>query len=423
MNQLRPTWTSGERRGGVYFAVLGASMLVALVGVGAVAEMRAQRQATIAAIDEIEARHLADSAVQAAIVELSKDPNWRTRPAASWSTPRALGRGAVSLRVTDPAGSAVGTNEYQPVLLTGVGTKGSARQMTQVRLNATGVALDSLSLAMHADGQIDILPGAWLTVTGAPIATHSTLKNDGTFAGVARAKAKAGTGAVVGSVTITSQQLTVARPSTIALYAGMGTAIAPVNDRIENMVLSAGVNPLGGGISADGLYVVRTNRDLTIRNCRINGTLVVVCSGGAAVHLADCVFMHPARADYPVLLVAGDLFVEIESAATTLQEASVGVNFNPAGAPYLGATDTDTTDSYPSEVRGLIHATGLVTLSNTATVRGVVLSSRTGETAVSVDGNVQLIWDSTIASNPPMGYTEKVTLGVQQGTWARVVDP
>ncbi|MBL9031527.1 MAG: hypothetical protein JNM80_07440 [Phycisphaerae bacterium] len=423
MSQTRAARAAMRRRGGVYFAVLGASMLMGLIGVGVVAEMRAQRQATIAAMDGIEARFLADSAVQAAVVELSKDPNWRSRPAASWASPRALGRGTVSLRITGTSGTTVSGNEYEPVLLTGVGVKGSARQMTQVRLGATGVPLDSLSLAMHADGEIEVLSGAWLTVTGAPIATHSTLLNDGTFVGTARAKARAGGGLLVGTVAITSQQLTVARASAISFYADVGTAIAPANGVMENLVLSAGVNPMGGGVNADGVYVVRTSKDLTIRNCRIKGTLVVICSDGAAVHLADRVFIHPHRADYPALLVAGDLFIEIESAAATLQESTVGVNFNPAGAPYQGVSDSDTTDSYPSEVRGLVHATGLVTLSNTATVRGVILSSLTGSTAVSVEGNNQLIWDSTIAANPPMGYTESVRLSVQPGTWARVVDP
>ena len=43
---------------------------------------------------------------------------------------------------------------------------------------------------------------------------------------------------------------------------------------------------------------------------------------------------------------------------------TTGLNFNPSGAtstPYpwpSGVTDTDTTDSYPNQVRGLIYCTG-----------------------------------------------------------------
>ncbi|MFN0132188.1 MAG: hypothetical protein ACKVW3_06610 [Phycisphaerales bacterium] len=410
------------RRGGVYFAVLGASMLVGLIGITVVAEMRSQRQGVVAAIDGVEARQLADSAIEAAVADMKADQTWRSRTAGDWARERPLGRGAIAMRVVDPVDGDVGNRPNDPVLLTGIGIKGNARQMTQVRLTASGSPLDSLSLAMHADGGFEIAQGAWLTAYWALIATHGNIQIDGTFAGIGRAKTRTGPGLVVGMVTLSSQTLTVASVNSPGIYEGLGTVISPPSNRIENVVLGPGVNPYGAA-NADGLYVVRTNSDLTVRNCRIYGTLVVICGGGAVVHVADRVFMHPARADYPGLLVEGDLVLEYESAATNLSEATVGVNFNPAGAPYQGVSDADLTDTYPSEVRGLIHATGAIELTATATIRGVILSSLTGGTAVTVNGNCQLFHDATIAQNPPMGYTESVTMSVQGGTWARVVDP
>src|SRR6185295_10372411 len=82
--------------------------------------------------------------------------------------------------------------------------------------------------------------------------------------------------------------------------------------------------------------------------------------------------------NFPVLLTDKQFSISLDSAP--LSEATLGVNFNPPGAPYpyLAGTGTvtnaDAADTYPSSINGLIYSTADLTLDTDTTINGVLVA-------------------------------------------------
>src|SRR5689334_15273911 len=119
-----------RRRGGIYMAVLGAAMLVTVIGMAALAAARGRRQTAQLAIDSAEARLYAESAVELAIGAISADSSWRTNHASGvWYTNRPLDDGTFTISVVDPLDNNLSNRPSDPIVVTGTGTKGAAVQM------------------------------------------------------------------------------------------------------------------------------------------------------------------------------------------------------------------------------------------------------------------------------------------------------
>jgi hypothetical protein len=125
----------------------------------------------------------------------------------------------------------------------------------------------------------------------------------------------------------------------------------------------------------------------------------------------------PGTPGYPLVVVEGSATLSFNS-GSMLSEATVGVNLNPVGTPYGGVTDSDTADSYPSEMRGLIWVTGNLTTSTSPKVVGCVVIGG----ALTTSGTLTLQYDPAIAASPPPGFTGTATLTIIPGTWQQVVE-
>jgi hypothetical protein len=185
-------------------------------------------------------------------------------------------------------------------------------------------------------------------------------------------------------------------------------------------VLGPGLNPYGTA-NSDGVYVWKSTNDVTLKNCRIYGTLVVVCPGKKLV-VDGSVLLQPISNDFPALIVDGDIEFRFSS-ATALSEATVGINLNPAGAPYQGQTDTDKTDTYPSEIQGLVHCTGDINWTSDNIIRGAVISEGTDSSdAFKIDtAKATIVYDGTIYNSPPQFYTSQVKMIPQANSYKQVV--
>lgn len=130
---------NARRRGSVYILVLGASLLVALIGVSSLMANRVQRRTVIAAVDHAQARELARTAIDRGLWEIKANPLfWRVTFDAGTLTNIPLGNGAFTLGATDPVDSNLINNSTDPVVLIGVGKVGDARFMLRVILNGDG---------------------------------------------------------------------------------------------------------------------------------------------------------------------------------------------------------------------------------------------------------------------------------------------
>jgi hypothetical protein len=182
---------------------------------------------------------------------------------------------------------------------------------------------------------------------------------------------------------------------------------------IYQTVLGSGVNQLYGGAPTNsrGLYWIDCqNTKLVIERSRIFGTLFVENPGPGSCIDYGPVHMSPAVPGYPTLLVcnAGGNAFSIRPtpdptsnpADDDLTEGENGVNFNPTGAPHkTHGTDSDQSDAYGSEIRGLVVVSGNLTYANSPTILGNVLVGG------SVAGTPSFTYlpDSLLNPPPPLG--------------------
>lgn len=419
MNRTR---CPARRRGGIYIAVLGTAMVVSLIGLASVATLRSQRSTVTLTSDAAKARCFAQSAAQIGMQLIASDANWRqNHTSGAWVTNQTIDDGRLSLSVTDPLDGNLANRPTDSVIIQGTGMRGNATQMIQATMVATGTPIDALAMAIHTGGELHITGGNTLTLTGAPASTNGSLRDDGTVAGDAQCLTATKPANVTGTLTLLAPSKAMPDSGVESMYVSLGTVISPGN-AIDRVALGPGANPYGGGTNADGVYVVNSSGSFTISRCRILGTLVIVCPGNT-VTISNNVLIQPARPDYPALIVDGNLSLTYDS-TTSLSEATEGTNFNPAGVPYSGVTDSDTADTYPSEIDGLTHVKGTLSINGTCTLRGAVIcESGASSNAVSIGKNTQVIYDPTLYSSPPMGYTKSVSMAVQPGSWRQVVGP
>lgn len=109
-----------------------------------------------------------------------------------------------------------------------------------------------------------------------------------------------------------------------------------------------------------------------------------------------------------------------------LSESARSVNFNPAGTPWQGETDSDQGDDYPSRIAGIVYTNGNLVLdggnkSDAALINGAVVCDGNLIVQKSCVASVDL--DPIPASNPPPGFGASSSGQLQLGTWHRVPTP
>src|SRR5437868_10134557 len=99
-NQPPLVRTSKARRGGVYIAVLGSAMIIALLGLCALIGQRIQNRLLSSSTDIRQAQLNASTAVELALLTMKQDSNWRTNnPSGNWFTNRSTGNGTCTVNV------------------------------------------------------------------------------------------------------------------------------------------------------------------------------------------------------------------------------------------------------------------------------------------------------------------------------------
>jgi hypothetical protein len=402
--------------GSIYLHILASSLLITVLGLGALAAVRLQMRSARLARDSAEARACAVSAIEVGLLLIKQDPAWRTaRPDGAWWNDKELDAGRFTLQGTDPGDGVLSDSAYEPLVLTGIGTRGSARHMTQVTLVPNIKPLAALSTCLCASDVVKTNAGKRITAIGAPVTTNGQLDNGGTIDGSAEAQSLNHAGTVTGTLTVPGTLRPMPDAGVFTSYINKATPV-PYAATIEKVVLAPGCNPLGPS-DPNGLYVIDTGGgDLTLRNSRIYGTLIIRAAG-RKVTVDEAILMQNYRADFPVLLVEGELILKFNSAVGSLSESACLTNFDPVGAPYSGATDSDTTDQYPDEIRGLVHVKGSLRLQQTARIIGAAICEGT----VTCEDTNTIVHDPGLAANPPMGYTYVDGMKISPGSWTQVV--
>jgi hypothetical protein len=405
-------------RGSVYLHVLASSLLVSVIGLGALFAARLQGRSCRLTRDYAEARTCAVSALELGLQHIKQDSAWRTTwPNGTWMQDKPLGSGTFTLQGTDPQDNDLADSPYDAVVLTGIGVKGQARHKAQVVLMPVIKPIEALTSCLQASGPLQVSGGDKITLVGAPVATNGQLDNDNIIDGSAEAQSVAHTGTITGGPPLVPGPIKrMPDADVISRYAAKATSIAYAATR-EKFALGPGCNPYGT-TDPNGLYVINTNNaSLTLQKCRIYGTLVVL-AGTGTVTVGEPVLLQNYRSDFPALLVAGNLVIKNTSATTQLTESGCSTNFNPTGVPYSGVTDGDKVDTYPNEIRGLVHVEGSLSLQQTARIVGAVICNG----SVTCAGTNTITYTSSLYTCPPKWYTYVDGMKLSPASWKQLVD-
>ena len=420
---LSPPYTTrrANRQGVIYITVLAIGTLVMVMALGALLASRSLARASLLTDQSDEAANYAFSAVELGRLMITNDQYWRTDYSpGTWFT-KNIGSGTMALSVN--TADSTFSNYTENITLLGTGTKGNATQKLQATLLSVNTPLGCMSYAITSNGSAS-LGSATINTASAGLFSNGSVTASGTV-GIPVSAVGNITGSYYQRQVLTGcTAVTLPTSSTLfslsAYSSNAGTinysSISNPND-IKNTLISPAVNPYGSA-NASGVYVINCGgKNLTIHDCRIVGTLVVLNAG--SVTLSGSINWAPATSNYPCLLIQGGTLT-INFSNNALSEG--GVNYNPASTPYpypSGASNSNTSDSYPSAITGLMYASGGITINGNPSigilVTGGTLTISGGGTTISPNYN------SIYNSSPPPGFYTN-TLVTNSNTFARSVN-
>jgi hypothetical protein len=403
-----------RRLGSAYVMILGVSAVLMVIGLAAVSVARIDNRNVSADNDWSEAQTLALSAAENALARIAVTDDWRSRLAGVVTVP--MGHGTMQWQITDDGDGQLADDEQDPVLIVAIGQVGASRYKLGLRCLVEGRPLEALARCVHGGGDITMDTNSRLTVTGGAASTNGDFRADkdtAELAGDLEADGVWWKKNVTGNVSKHATPLTMPSAGVVDTYRAMATDISG-RTLINRQAIGPGRNPWGAA-NADGVYYLNaTGADVTLRDSRIIGTLVVRCR---RLTIDNNVLLESFRKDMPALIVDGDLVLNYQSTGSQLRENDADTNFNPVGVPYGGLSDSDKSDSYPSEVRGLVHVRGDLTLKGTALVRGAIVC----DGKVQCGGTNQIVHDADLSTLPVIGYTSGDGRLYRAG-WTRLID-
>lgn len=126
-------------RGGVYLAVLGASMIVTILGVAGLYAARVQGRISSDANDSMRAIAAVSSAVELGRLKIKTDAGWRTRYSNNtWTSSVDFAGARLSFKLIDEADGNLADNATQSVRLHGRAIIGKAVRIESVELVPDG---------------------------------------------------------------------------------------------------------------------------------------------------------------------------------------------------------------------------------------------------------------------------------------------
>lgn len=414
------------RRGYLYLAVMGTAVVVSVLGMTALSISNLKLRSAATNQNWLEAELLARAALEDALLEISDDNGWRGKYDNNReypNDPEPLGNGTYTYKFVDDDGD-IEDDDADSVKLVGIGRVGSATVAESIRLLPSGTPLTCLETSLHSNGNITL--GTLVNWT-----TTQIVSTNGNFSASALLSSLTGAVDAVGTITgttsgINNPGITPGKMPTSAAfeyYKDNGTWISFASlplvsgiATIEKIVLSPGNNGYGPAKNPEGIYIIDCGGSkIVIQNCRIYGTLVLL-NPHPNSQLKGCLCWTAAVANYPALLVDGT--IECQTVNSDLSESYLGTNFNPPGSPYLGNSDTTTSDTYPSEINGIIYISNTLNLSanllGPSNFRGSVICN-----ALTANANARFNYRSFLKDNPPPGFSRGNPMMVSPGSRKR----
>ncbi len=422
----RNNFIAVRRRGSAYVFVLGISLIVTVLGMGALTLSRVLAKTTGEGSDWEAAGVLAFSATEHAIsyvnaAAAASPGTWRSGYVSRQTVvTHAMGRGSFSWALKDEVDGNLSADYLRPFRVYGIGTVGSVTRVYSVQVIPAGTPLDVLRTALHSSAAIT-LTGNTQAANG-PISSNSSVSLSGSV--YASIEALSTTGSATGTQSITAPAASKAMPST-SIFNDLLQNATVINysslsgGNLQQCLLSSASNPYGTP-DPNGVYAISMggNQTLTITNCRIVGTLLILAPNKDNIQIKGPVEWEPGGGGKPILLVSGSgCQVTFSGSPTWLSESSVGVNLNPPATPYKGASDNDTADDYPPQYHGIIHIMGGSSNAVQLNANTYIIGTLIADCSVKTTAQSTLVQDPTIYANPPLGYATGNAMTEIPGSW------
>jgi len=420
-----------SRRGGVYVAILGVSMIVAMVGLASLHLERVNLRATAGRDIIGRAQLAATSGVECALARIKADANWRTAfthnvevPLSGWTT---LGDARFKFKLIDADGN-LANDKNDPATIRATGAAGDAISVVTVQIEPGRPGLTCLDGPMHAGVDLYVDNGSTLTCNQA-VSSNDDIDVDPGILGLLGNGLIDGDAWAVddidGDVSGTAyENMSPPRemPDAAAVfdyYLNVGTRIdidSIPSRTIQKVVLSANSNPYGP-INSQGVYIIDCEaKVLKISEARIHATLILVTPGVTPL-IEKTLHWEPAAPNYPALMVQGNLRMNWDGGLVLSETAQV-TNFNPPGTPFLNVEDADILDLYPGAIKGLVYVTGNLLIDKPCVLEGNVVAGGT----ITSNADSNLTYNPAARDYPPPGFGGGAQMRIVPGTWRRTTN-
>ncbi|WP_372898096.1 hypothetical protein [Stieleria sp.] len=419
-----------DARGGyLYVAVLFTALIVAGAVATALSLDTTRIKSHSAAMDRESAIRLAESELHRVSIQLSTDPNWRadlTNAAVSaWINYGAMAgaaNAATRFSVRDDDGD-LSDELFDDLQVIAHARFGSAQAAVSVELETGFAPLDWLRYGVTTFDDLECHDGATL-VSERPVQvfddcrtnsigylTTATLECSGTIGFPVRGDiAVSSVAAPVFDVVTRYQQNGTEIPyAALSTYDGVRA--------IALSVLSANSNPYGE-TDPNGIYWIDAEgQDVRIVNARLVATL--------AIRNANRVFLNGALAweapgDSGAILVT-DAEIQFDAIEPTLDETTLGANFNPPATPYRGFDANLTfSDRIPTEFRGIVYTTDNLLVRPTADGAPLTLTGLLLCRDLKLYHNLFVRSYDEVLTHVPFGFADPQPLRFKSGTFRRV---
>ena len=410
---------SRNRSGAVYITVLFTALIVAIVTLTGLQLLTRQSRTTQASLDATLARHATQTGFEVALARIANDPNWKTNHSSGVKTQaREIATGdtrskhSFTYALTSPTGNFSNIGG-RTLTLTSYGQVGESLNAAKIDLLVNKVPSPALDYTLFSRG--------WIFTHYA----NSSIATDG--------KILAGAGPtnseVIEADSITTDSQADRTPfDWKSEYQTLGTQVSrwtfpaygynrKLVHRISRELYSPASNPRTGRPDPNGIYWIDCEgNDFEIKNSRFLGTLVLI--NCRTLWISGPIVMESISPEYPAILCNGDIYIGSSTEFLKEEDWSTGIwtNFNPSHTPYHGQSDNDWRDSYPSIIRGLVHATGHIFFSNYDNATGSYKPVTPIEGIVGTEGNcyvpssINITFDPRIRDNPPSGFCDASTV-------------
>ncbi|MDG2224426.1 MAG: hypothetical protein P8L85_23800 [Rubripirellula sp.] len=210
-------------------------------------------------------------------------------------------------------------------------------------------------------------------------------------------------------------------------YISLGTEIPnaeiPRSSRdllLANRLLTKKDNPFGPVDKAGIYWIDAGGARVIIKNCRLEATLAITNSANVRIH-NGVVWRYPNQAD---VILATNTILTLSNITPTLDENTVGVNFNPTSSPYRGTESNLTAkDVYPTELTGILYTSGNMRINRRTDGRTLKITGSLISRDLHLNGSVSLHSLDEVLTFPPPGLSDPTPMRLIRSSFRRIPPP